>query len=581
MNEVDVDERKPKANKKNKSRARKQKNKTVEKDSVNKEDVEDNEEEECCLVCAEPFTFHAIGECNHAGICSLCSMRMRVLMKDMNCPICKQNMPRVIVTNKVEPYASFGIWGETGGPGVTFDERSEMFFSQCPEHYEQLVAIRTLNCRLCPKSKTPLIPQFRNLEELESHMTHAHKVSFCGLCLQYQHFYPHEQALYTKGQLKTHNSQINRQNSTQKFREYHPLCEFCQRRYYSDVELYAHLEQDHFKCHLCNAGHRYYRNYAGLESHFRKEHHLCEYPTCLANRFIVFGNEFDYQAHMVGLHGADPRVQINFRSSHETDTNHTDIWDYERAAHETQQTALNQFPALPTPAVPLTPITPPPVALRPTPAAPVRENAPRTSVNRNILSRNEQLAAALGRGAQSAEALEQEMQPKYSQELQEWGRTKFRTLCTIERQIEAMLADRRTFSLHLKAMPRDHRRMMHELASQAQDVEPRRFISLIKQPNSAVPLVTLSQFLKGPQTKPRVRPARVVIEQNARLPVGRGWESLPPPPPAIEDAWSEEEEEQLVNPDAVTTEGSTVLEFLHRHDVANSDTEMKDEEALL
>ncbi|KDO19068.1 hypothetical protein SPRG_21606 [Saprolegnia parasitica CBS 223.65] len=262
---------------------------------------EDDGEDECCLVCAEPFTYHAIGECNHAGICSLCSMRMRLLMKDKQCPICKQTNDRVIVTKVVAPYASFGIWGETGGPGVTLDEKAEMFFSQCDDHHAELIALRTLQCRHCHAKV------FKTPEEFAAHMHSAHKLSFCELCLSHQHFFAHEQPLYTKGQLKAHNSQINRQHSTQKFREYHPNCEFCLRRFYSDVELHTHLEQDHFKCHLCNAGHRYYRNYIGLESHFRKQHHLCEHPTCLGNRFVVFGDELEYQNHVFGLHGDDTR----------------------------------------------------------------------------------------------------------------------------------------------------------------------------------------------------------------------------------------------------------------------------------
>ncbi|OQR83620.1 hypothetical protein ACHHYP_14489 [Achlya hypogyna] len=542
-----------------------------------------NDDAECCLVCAEPFTYHAIGECNHAGICSLCSMRMRILMKDTTCPICKQNMPRVIVTNVVQPYASFGIWGETGGPGVTLDEKADMFFSQCDAHYESLVALRTLRCRICPSPAKP-VPAFRSLDEFAAHMHHSHKLQFCDLCLAHQHFFAHEQPLYSKAQLKAHNSQLNRQHSSQKYREYHPGCEFCQRRFYSDVELHAHLEQDHFKCHLCNAGHRYYRNYAGLESHFRKQHHLCEHPT-LANRFVVFGDELEYQGHIFGLHGDDNRFLAQFtgRPREAPSEVHGDVWDFERAAHDTPPVVREAFPALPTPAAPLAPIAPPPSVAARVPPPPPAPTAPRQTIAANLLSRNQALASAFGRGPQTPDALASELAPKYSAELQEWGRTKFRTLCTIERQIEAMLADRGSFSLHLKAMPRDHRRMMHELAvfyqlqSVARDVEPRRFISLIKTPTSAVPPVTLSQFLQGPPAaKPRVRRAKVVVERDARLPVGRGWEALPPPPtptPAA-DAWSDDDDDTLINPTAVTTEGATRLEFLRRaDDVASDDGE--------
>ncbi|KAF0754621.1 hypothetical protein AaE_005264 [Aphanomyces astaci] len=209
---------------------------------------------ELCLVCAERFRYHAIGECNHYGICSTCSMRMRLLMKDFNCPICKQANPRVIVTDTVAPYASFGIWGDTGGPGVLLDDRADMFFSHCEAHYEALVRRRDLYCRRCPKSHRP---KFRVLEELQLHMENDHATYFCDLCVQHQHFYVGEYPMFTMKELMLH--QTAAVSATARAR--HPLCEFCHVRYYSDVELHVHLERDHFKCHLCpDVQHRYYRN---------------------------------------------------------------------------------------------------------------------------------------------------------------------------------------------------------------------------------------------------------------------------------------------------------------------------------
>ncbi|KAF0683628.1 Aste57867_24334 [Aphanomyces stellatus] len=549
-------------------------------------DLDDLDEEtkaalDLCLVCAEPFRYHAIGECNHAGICSTCSMRMRMLMKDMNCPICKQPNPRVIVTDTVAPYTSFGIWGDTGGPGVVLDDRSEMFFSQCASHYESLVARRDFVCRRCPKSKRI---KYRALEDLQLHMENDHATYFCDLCVQHQHFFIAEHPLYSMKELMAHQTAAVAANS----RECHPLCEFCHVRYYSDVELHVHLERDHFKCHLCpDNQHRYYRNYKSLETHFRREHFFCEDPACIAKGFVVFSNDLDFQAHLFTAHGtADNRVRVAFtvRRGMEVDespyASSHDTWEFVEPPPTT--TRQEEFPALPITAAPAPLATPP----RPITRAPVPTMrpaaAPAPSVPRDVLSRNAQLAAAFGRGPKTEDALEKELRPQYTQELKEWGRAKYRTLCAVEKKIEDMMSDRSCFSTHLKAMPRDQRRMIHELAvfyglkSEARDTEPNRFISLYKLATSSLPLVSLSKMLmeesQGP--KRQARRARVYMERNVQLPVGRGWEKVQEvqAAPAPKDAWSDEEDEAVEDVSAyVKPQGSsTRLEFLRRNESADA-----------
>lgn len=65
---------------------------------------EEDDEPEFCLLCADPIRFYAVGECNHHGICSRCSMRMRLIMDDRNCPMCKQPLERVVVSSAPRPF---------------------------------------------------------------------------------------------------------------------------------------------------------------------------------------------------------------------------------------------------------------------------------------------------------------------------------------------------------------------------------------------------------------------------------------------------------------------------------------------
>jgi len=123
--------------------------------------------------------------------------------------------------------------------------------------------------------------------------------------------------------------------------------------------------------------------------------------------------------------------------------------------------------------------------------------------------------------------------------------------------------------------------MVHELAvfynlkSESRDSEPHRFVSLIQQLNSEIPNFLLSECVEAmaPKLRPVLRkPARVIINDDVVLPVGRGWEKLPEkketPKVAPADAWSdgEDSQENVVADESsvcVQSDGSsTRLEFL-------------------
>ena len=50
--------------------------------------------DEHCAVCLNRMQIYAVGMCNHP-VCSECSTRMRILCAQNECPICRQDMPKV------------------------------------------------------------------------------------------------------------------------------------------------------------------------------------------------------------------------------------------------------------------------------------------------------------------------------------------------------------------------------------------------------------------------------------------------------------------------------------------------------
>lgn len=47
-----------------------------------------------CVVCFKGVDIYSIGQCDHP-VCFECSTRMRVLCRQNECPICRQEMPKV------------------------------------------------------------------------------------------------------------------------------------------------------------------------------------------------------------------------------------------------------------------------------------------------------------------------------------------------------------------------------------------------------------------------------------------------------------------------------------------------------
>lgn len=62
--------------------------------------------EDCCAVCAEPLEWVAYGPCGHKEVCFTCTARMRFVLNDKRCCICKQDCPNVYVTKVCPPYHS-------------------------------------------------------------------------------------------------------------------------------------------------------------------------------------------------------------------------------------------------------------------------------------------------------------------------------------------------------------------------------------------------------------------------------------------------------------------------------------------
>ncbi|GMF17862.1 unnamed protein product [Phytophthora lilii] len=220
---------------------------------------------------------------------------MRQLLGQTACVMCKTDMPRVIcLPREGLSFESFQDWGDNIGPAHVFDEASAMFFLK-EDYAKRIRKLRDPICKKCGK-------KFATVAALRTHVLDVHQLQYCSICLENKKVFLEELELFSKEQLKRHNTKGNPHEGFMG----HPRCDFCFSRFYSTTELYDHLRKNHFECDIClyqlNVQNRYYKDYHDLQNHFRADHFLCEERECLTKKFVVFKSHLDLQGHMAVEH---------------------------------------------------------------------------------------------------------------------------------------------------------------------------------------------------------------------------------------------------------------------------------------
>ncbi|XP_006654202.1 E3 ubiquitin-protein ligase hel2 [Oryza brachyantha] len=282
--------------------------------------------DDSCAVCADALEWVAYGACGHREVCSTCVVRLRFVMGDRRCCICKTDCAFVFVTKAMGDYTrvinDFSVFppgpieGKVGE--YWYHEDSQAFFDDA-DHYKMIRAMCRLSCSVCDKAEDPAgqaaqarrKSRFKSIEQLKGHLFHQHRLYMCSLCLEGRKVFICEQKLYTRAQLnqhvKTGDSEVDGSEVERSGFAGHPMCEFCRSSFYGDNELYTHMSRDHYSCHICQRQHPgqydYFQNYDDLELHFRKDHFLCEDEACLAKKFVVFQSEAELKRHNAMEHG--------------------------------------------------------------------------------------------------------------------------------------------------------------------------------------------------------------------------------------------------------------------------------------
>ena len=241
-----------------------------------------------CVVCYKNVEVYSIGMCEHP-VCYECSTRMRVLCCQNECPICRQDLPKVVFTREIKPFRHLR-------KGNLLDTRYNIHFDT-PDIQSKFYDLLSNRCNVCKEK-----PVFNHFNSLKDHMRYQHELHYCNLCVENLKIFSQERRCYTWPDLAQHRRKGDTDDKSHKG---HPLCEFCDQRYMDNDELFRHLRRDHLYCHFCDADglHQYYSSYDYLRDHFRQEHFLCEEGMCSEEKFTsVFRTDIDFKAHKTSVH---------------------------------------------------------------------------------------------------------------------------------------------------------------------------------------------------------------------------------------------------------------------------------------
>lgn len=260
--------------------------------------VEEGEEGETCLICAESIRIASLSPCNHT-VCHVCSFRNVALYRKSQCLVCRSEIHNFIFTADLKTEKFEQVKSSQLIPRFKNDHGIR-YTSEFAKN--ETLKLLDFSCPI--KSCSLHGKRMSNFKELNNHVKDVHNRQYCELCAKFKKAFISELKLYNKKQLHQHQSK----GDSIGFKG-HPECKFCSnKRFYSEDELYVHMRDHHERCHICQQidpnNPQYFRNYEHLAQHFKNAHFTCNVQSCLDSKFVVFRDEFELQTHLAKEHSS-------------------------------------------------------------------------------------------------------------------------------------------------------------------------------------------------------------------------------------------------------------------------------------
>ncbi|CAD8114779.1 unnamed protein product [Paramecium sonneborni] len=257
-----------------------------------------------CVLCVQDAEIIALGHCNHKTFCYQCMIKMRVISKIKTCPICKQTLDKIILTDNLQ--TQFTDYSINQLLSINYSKDSkDVFFTD-----SQVIKnkIESLNNFKCPITDCQYDQQINNFNQLKLHLKIEHMRFYCDVCVEQKTCFLAEQQLYTEYQVRHHiNYGDIDEDSNIIFK--HPYCKFCKKHFYDEDKFKQHLNLAHINCSLCeDKKFTFYKDHGSYEKHLKLSHYLCEEPEC-KQMLIVYKTSGELDLHKQQSHCNDPRIK--------------------------------------------------------------------------------------------------------------------------------------------------------------------------------------------------------------------------------------------------------------------------------
>jgi hypothetical protein len=138
-----------------------------------------------CVCCCENLHEVGIGPCNHPVACGLCNARLRLLMNETSCIMCKQAIDPLIITKHKE--LDFNVLMRNCMQSLHLEDISDMGILIDDDNFsKKMLFLQSFRCSVCQESLS-------SMESLQGHVRKAHGMTFCQLCLDNRKVFPQEQ----------------------------------------------------------------------------------------------------------------------------------------------------------------------------------------------------------------------------------------------------------------------------------------------------------------------------------------------------------------------------------------------------
>ncbi|CAD8095675.1 unnamed protein product [Paramecium sonneborni] len=257
-----------------------------------------------CVLCVQETEIIAIGHCNHKTFCYQCMIKMRVISKIKMCPICKQQLDKIILTDNLN--AQFTDFQLNKLIPIQYTKEAKDVFYTNSEEIK--IKVESLNNLKCPFLECQTEQQFSNYNQLRIHLKEQHQRYFCDVCIEQKTCFLVEQQVYTEYQYR-HHLQHGDYDEDGNLIFKHPYCKYCKKNFYDEDKFKQHLNIAHINCSMCeDRKFVFYKDHGSYEKHLKLSHYLCEEPEC-KQMLVVFKSSGELDLHKTQNHCNDPRIK--------------------------------------------------------------------------------------------------------------------------------------------------------------------------------------------------------------------------------------------------------------------------------